>query len=93
MYSAPIRQLSLLWVVKPLSASPQAEGSGRLCGASKEWVVERFFAWISRNRRLWKDAGATIKSAMAFLYAASIVTLVRQIRRRTRIKGRTLSSP
>lgn len=19
------------------------------------WVVERFFAWISRNRRLWKD--------------------------------------
>jgi len=20
-----------------------------------QWVVERFFAWISRNRRLWKD--------------------------------------
>ena len=22
------------------------------------WVVERFFAWISRNRRLWKDSGS-----------------------------------
>src|SRR3954470_6014879 len=21
----------------------------------RRWVVERFFAWISRNRRLWKD--------------------------------------
>jgi len=21
----------------------------------KRWVVEHFFAWISRNRRLWKD--------------------------------------
>src|SRR5215203_5952073 len=21
----------------------------------RRWVVERFFSWISRNRRLWKD--------------------------------------
>ncbi|MCM2501819.1 IS5/IS1182 family transposase, partial [Neorhizobium galegae] len=41
----------------------------------------RFFAWISRNRRLWKDPEATIKSAKAFLYAASIMTLVRRIAR------------
>jgi transposase len=47
----------------------------------KRWVVERFFAWISRNRRLWKDPEATIKSATAFLYAASIMTLVRRIGR------------
>jgi len=46
-------------------------------------VVERFFAWISRNRRLWKDPEATIKSAEAFLYAASIMTLVRRIARRS----------
>ncbi|CDZ73701.1 Hypothetical protein NGAL_HAMBI2610_53330 [Neorhizobium galegae bv. orientalis] len=37
----------------------------------KRWVVERFFAWISRNWRLWKDPEANIKSAEAFLYAAS----------------------
>ena len=36
----------------------------------RRWVVERFFAWISRNRRLWKDPEATLASARAFLYAA-----------------------
>ena len=35
----------------------------------RRWVVERFFAWISRNRRLWKDPEATLASARAFLYA------------------------
>ncbi|MFB9947336.1 IS5/IS1182 family transposase, partial [Rhizobium puerariae] len=33
------------------------------------------------NRRLWRDPEATIKSAEAFLYAASIMTLVRRIAR------------
>ena len=33
----------------------------------RRWVVERFFAWINRNRRLAKDFQATIKSAEAFL--------------------------
>ena len=37
----------------------------------RRWVVERFFAWIGRNRRLAKDFEATIDSARAFLYAAS----------------------
>jgi transposase len=33
----------------------------------RRWVVERFFAWIGRNRRLAKDVEATIASATAFL--------------------------
>jgi len=36
---------------------------------SRRWVVERFFAWLGRNRRLVKDLEATITSAIAFLYA------------------------
>ena len=32
----------------------------------RRWVVERFFGWISRNRRLWKDPEATLASARAF---------------------------
>jgi hypothetical protein len=36
----------------------------------------RFFAWIGRNRRLAKDFEATIDSARAFLYAASVMLLV-----------------
>ena len=38
-------------------------------------MVERFFAWNSRNRRLWKDLGANISSARAF-YAASTLLCV-----------------
>lgn len=47
----------------------------------RRWVVERFFAWIGRNRRLAKDFEATIASERAFLYAASIMLLVRRIAR------------
>lgn len=47
----------------------------------RRWVVERFFAWINRNRRLAKDFEATIKSAAAFLYAASVMLLVRRLAR------------
>ena len=47
----------------------------------RRWVVERFFAWIGRNRRLAKDFETTIASARAFLYTASIMLLVRRLAR------------
>jgi transposase len=47
----------------------------------RRWVVERFFAWINRNRRLAKDFEATIPSATAFLYAASVMLLTRRLAR------------
>ncbi|GHC69387.1 IS5 family transposase [Limoniibacter endophyticus] len=47
----------------------------------RRWVVERFFVWINRNRRLAKDFEASIKSAAAFLYAASVMLLVRRLAR------------
>ena len=47
----------------------------------RRWVVERFFAWISRNRRFWKDPEATLASAKAFLYAASVMILLRRMAR------------
>ncbi|EGO93380.1 Transposase, IS4 family protein (plasmid) [Acidiphilium sp. PM] len=43
--------------------------------------VERFFAWINRNRRLAKDFEAKIESAEAFLYAASSILLLRRLAR------------
>lgn len=43
----------------------------------RRWIVERFFAWIRRNRRLAKNLETTIASARAFLYAASVMLLVR----------------
>jgi len=51
----------------------------------RHWVVERFFAWIGRNRRLAKDFEATTDSARAFLYAASVMLLVRRIAQRIRL--------
>ena len=42
---------------------------------------QRFFSWIGRNRRLAKDFEATIDFARAFLYAASVMLLVRRIAR------------
>ena len=44
-------------------------------------MVERFFAWIGRNRRLSKDFEATIASAQAFLYAAAVMLLLRRLAR------------
>jgi transposase len=47
----------------------------------RRWVVERFHAWVNRNRRLAKDFEATIASAQAFLYAASVMLLTRRLAR------------
>jgi len=44
----------------------------------RHWVVERFLPWIGRNRRLAQDFEATIPSAEAFLYAASVRLLTRR---------------
>jgi transposase len=57
------------------------EGQVGFAVHARRWVVERFFAWINRNRRLAKDFEATIASAEAFLYAASAMLLLRRIAR------------
>lgn len=43
--------------------------------------MERFFAWLGRNRRLTRDVEATLASATAFLYAASTMLLIRRLAR------------
>jgi transposase len=59
----------------------KAEGQIGFAVHARRWVVERFFAWINRNRRLAKDFEATIASAEAFLYAASVMLLLRRLAR------------
>ena len=63
------------------AASGADKSAARFAVNPRRWVVERFFAWIGRNRRLAKDFEATINSARAFLYAASVMLLVRRIAR------------
>jgi len=45
----------------------------------RRWVVERFFAWTNRIRRLAKDVEPTLKSAAAFLYAAANMLMIRRL--------------
>jgi transposase len=47
----------------------------------RRWVVERFLAWLGRNRRLAKDFEGTLESATAFLYADPVLLLTRQLAR------------
>lgn len=47
----------------------------------RRWVVERTFAWLGRNRRLWKDAETTIASSATFAHAAAVNLLVRRVAR------------
>ena len=47
----------------------------------RRWVVGKILRVVSRNRRLWNDPEATLTSARAFLYAASVMLLVRRLGR------------
>ena len=47
----------------------------------RRWAVECLIAWISQNRRLAEDFAATIDSARAVLYSASVMLPVRRLGR------------
>jgi transposase len=47
----------------------------------RRWVIERFFAWLNRNRRLAKDFEGTTASSTSFLYAGSAMLLTRRLAR------------
>ena len=50
-------------------------------GHARRRVIERCFGWLGRNRRLARDVEATLASATAFVYAASVMLLVRRLGR------------
>ena len=45
----------------------------------KRWVVERTFAWLSRNRRMSRDYEYFPKSSEAFIYLAMARILLRRL--------------
>ena len=45
----------------------------------RSWVVERTFAWLSRNRRLAKDFEATVESASTWLYITIVKLMIRRL--------------
>ena len=45
----------------------------------KRWIVERTFAWISRNRRLARDFERYATTATAFIRLAMIRIMLRRL--------------
>src|SRR5271167_3699388 len=60
------------WTLAIVKRPDEARG---FCLLPRRWVVERTFAWLGRNRRLAKDFEATVGSAEAWLYLASVQLL------------------
>lgn len=57
---------------------------------SRRWVVERFFAWINRNRELAKDFEGIVALVEAFPYAASVMLRTRRLALSASALSRTL---
>jgi transposase len=44
----------------------------------KRWIVERSFAWLDKNRRLWKNAERWLNTSLQFLHLAFLALLLRR---------------
>jgi putative transposase len=66
------------WTIEIIKRSDTAKGFEVL---PRRWVVERTLAWLGRCRRLAKDFEATIASAEAWVFIASIRLMVRRMAR------------
>ena len=44
----------------------------------KRWVVERSFAWLDKNRRLWKNCERHLNTSLQFIHLAFLGLLLRR---------------
>lgn len=64
-----------------LKVVPKPEGQQGFAVLPRRWIIERFFGWLGRCRRLAKDFERTIASALAWLQLAVIRILLRRLGR------------
>jgi transposase len=64
------------WTIEIVKCTVDSAGFQLL---PRRWIVERTLAWLNRNRRLAKDFEASIASAKAWVYIASVQLLVRRL--------------
>ena len=67
------------WIIEIVKRS-QAH---RFIVLPKRWIVERTFAWISRNRRLARDFERYARSVAAFIRLAMIRIMLRRLTKPT----------
>ena len=44
----------------------------------QRWVVERSFAWLEKNRRLWKNCERDLNTSLQFVHLAFLALLLRR---------------
>ena len=44
----------------------------------KRWIVERSFAWLEKNRRLWKNCERWLNTNLQFIHLAFLALLLRR---------------
>jgi transposase len=44
----------------------------------QRWVVERSFAWLEKNRRLWKSCERKLSTSLQFVHLAFLTLLLRR---------------
>ena len=44
----------------------------------KRWVVERSFAWLEKNRRLWKNCERKLNTSLQFIHLAFLALMLRR---------------
>lgn len=44
----------------------------------KRWVVERSFAWLEKNRRLWKNAERKLNTSLQSIHLAFLTLLLKR---------------
>ncbi|WP_157510879.1 transposase, partial [Frateuria sp. Soil773] len=44
----------------------------------KRWVVERSFAWLEKNRRLWKNCERMLHTSLQFIHLAFLALLLKR---------------
>src|SRR6201982_1926485 len=64
------------WTIEIVKRAADAAGFVLL---PRRWVVERTLAWLTRHPRLAKDFEASIASAKAWVYIASVQLLIRRL--------------
>ena len=45
----------------------------------KRWIVERSFAWLEKNRRLWKNCERLVNNSLQFVLVAFIALLLKRM--------------
>ncbi|MCE4348735.1 transposase, partial [Xanthomonas hortorum pv. cynarae] len=45
----------------------------------KRWIVERSFAWLEKNRRLWKNCERQLNTSLQMIHLAFLALLLRRL--------------